>query len=174
MALPHLDELAAATRQAAEAVDPTAYLLADHAWMRTVIDAYRGLVGVATERARVRADAAELLRLLDLHIRKEEEAYFPAIEEIMLELGQGSTFDMYGEHDAIRIRFDELLQALDEGTGAGTAYPALSRALLIHFENEEELIFAEAPQHLSSDACAEILTRFAAIDNGATPPATTA
>jgi hypothetical protein len=161
--LPGLNELAAKTNAAAEAVDPTAYLLADHDWLRFVIDIYHGLAGIAAERTRVQADAAELLRLLELHIRKEEEAYFPAIESVMEELGQGSTFDMYGEHDAIRIRFDELLTALAEGVGIGPAYGALSRSILIHFENEEELIFAEAPQHLSPEVRATILEHFAAI-----------
>jgi iron-sulfur cluster repair protein YtfE (RIC family) len=161
--LPGLNELAEKTRAAIAEVDPTAYLLADHDWLRSVLDFYHGLAGIAAERPRVQTDAVEVLRLLELHIRKEEEAYFPAIESVMEELGQGSTFDMYGEHDAIRIRFDELLAALSEGTGIGPAYGALSRSLLIHFENEEELIFAEAPQHLSSETCAAILEQFAAI-----------
>jgi iron-sulfur cluster repair protein YtfE (RIC family) len=162
--LPALDELAANTRAAAEANDPTAYLLAEHAWLRAVLDIYHGLVGIAAERPRVQADAVEMLRLLDLHIRKEEEVYFPAIESVMEELGQGSTFDMYGEHDAIRIRFDEFLSALAEGPGIGSAYGALTRSLLIHFENEEELIFAEAPQHLSSEARTAILEKLSVID----------
>ena len=163
MALPRLDELTAATEAAIEAVDPTAYLLADHDWLRSLIEIYRGLAVVEAERGRVKVDAVEILRLLDIHIRKEEEAYFPAIEGVMEELGQGSTFDMYGEHDAIRIRFDELLTALEKGSGIGGAYGALARSLLIHFENEEELIFAEAPEHLSQDTRAEILAKFATI-----------
>jgi hypothetical protein len=86
----------------------------------------------------------------------------------MEELGQGSTFDMYGEHDAIRIRADELQTAIAGGLGIDGAFSAFARSLLIHFENEEELIFAEAPGHLDPDARVEILAKFAAL---AGPPA---
>ncbi len=163
MALPGLEELAAGTRAATEAIDPTGYLLSEHSWRRDVVEVYRKLAGLEAERARVQTDAAQLMRQLELHIRKEEDAYFPAIEPVMVELGQGSTFDMYGEHDAIRIRLDELTKALSEGSGVGSAYAAFARALLIHFDKEEDLIFVEAPQHLSEETCRTILEQFAMI-----------
>jgi hypothetical protein len=158
--LPGLDDLATKTSAANEAADPTSFLLADHAWLRDVIDAYRPLASAANRLSEVREAITDLKPLLDLHIRREEDAFFPAIEPFMIESGQGSTFDMYGEHDAIRIRLEQLLGALGQGVGAGSAYAAFSRSLLVHFENEEELIFAEAPQHLTHESCRDILKRF--------------
>jgi iron-sulfur cluster repair protein YtfE (RIC family) len=157
MTLPWLHELSVKTRQAVADVDPTAYLLADHDWLRSVLEAYRPVVGNSVERKRIHGDVLELQTALDLHIRREEDAYFPAIENVMEELGQGSTFDMYGEHDAIRIRLDELLQALSEGIGAPGAFAAFVRSLVIHFENEEELLFADAPSHLSMERRHQVL-----------------
>jgi iron-sulfur cluster repair protein YtfE (RIC family) len=158
--LPGLDDLAAKTSAATVAVDPTSFLLADHAWLRDVLETYRPLASAADHLDEVREAITDLKPLLDLHIRREEDAFFPAIEPFMIESGQGSIFDMYGEHDAIRIRLDQLLGALGQGVGAGSAYAAFSRSLLVHFENEEELIFAEASQHLSPGACGDILKRF--------------
>jgi iron-sulfur cluster repair protein YtfE (RIC family) len=160
MTLPGLDELSAQIQQALGNVDPTAYLIADHNWLRSVLAAYRGQVAVDSEREQVVTDVEALQNAIDVHIRKEEEAYFPAIEGAMEELGQGSTFDMYGEHDAIRIRLEELLQALSDGSGIQDAFGALTRSLTVHFENEEELIFAEAPAHLSIDQRQTILEQF--------------
>jgi hypothetical protein len=161
MMLPGVEELSANTQQAMEALDPTAFLLADHVWLRAVLTAYRSLVRIDGERDAVREGMEELSVALDLHIRREEEVYFPAVEDVMVELGQGSTFDMYGEHDAIRIRLEELLKTLRDGVpGAVSAFGALSRSLLIHFENEEELIFAEVPERLSEETCRVILQGF--------------
>ena len=160
MALPGLGELTADTQKALDALDPTAYLLAGHAWLRSVIATYRTLVRDG-ERAGLVADMEELSTALELHIRREEEAYFPAVEEVMVESGQGSTFDMYGEHDAIRIRLGELLDTLSKGApDASSAFGAFSRSLLVHFENEEELIFAEVPGHLSEEQRRDILRQF--------------
>jgi hemerythrin HHE cation binding domain-containing protein len=161
MTLPGLDELATNTQKALNAVDPTEFLLAEHAWLRSVMSTYRTVIRDG-ECASLVADVEDLSAALELHIRREEEAYFPAVEDVMAELGQGSTFDMYGEHDAIRIRMGELLKTLAEGMpSAGSAFGAFSRSLLIHFENEEELIFAEVPEHLSDETRQDILQEFA-------------
>ncbi|HXF51602.1 MAG TPA: hemerythrin domain-containing protein [Dehalococcoidia bacterium] len=161
--LPGLDVLEAKRRAATEQEDPTAFLLADHEWLRDLLETYRSALKSEDRLDEVRAAMVELRPLLDVHIRLEEEAYFPAIEPLMKEIGQGSTFDMYGEHDAIRIRFDQLLEALERGNGAAAAYAALARSLLVHFENEEDLIFAEAPKHLTPEARREVLDKFDSI-----------
>ena len=163
MTLPGLDELEARARSAAEALDPTALLLADHDWLRGVLETYRPLARRGERLSEVHAGIHALEPLLDLHIRREEDAFFPAVEEFMRETGQGSTFDMYGEHDAIRIRLEQLLTALDSQAPVGDAFAALSRSLLVHFENEEELIFAEAPRHLTPESSRVILQKFAAL-----------
>jgi hemerythrin-like domain-containing protein len=162
--LPGLDLLEAKTRAATQAEDPTAVLLADHDWLRDLLDEYRQLARRGERLAEVREAMLELQPRLELHIRREEEAYFPAVEEFMQEAGQGSTFDMYGEHDAIKIRLEQLLVALGRDSGAADAFGALARSLLIHFENEEELIFAEAPQHLTEQTRREVTRKFEALE----------
>ena len=160
MQLPGYDELRANVARANEAVDPTAILLADHEWLRFLLDYYHSLIGQADRLSETR-EAIETLRpRLELHIRREEEVYFPAVEPFVLASGRGSTVDMYGEHDAIRIRIDELLMALGSQSNAAKAYGAFSRSLLNHFDNEEELVFTDAPQQLSMEARAEILGGF--------------
>jgi hemerythrin-like domain-containing protein len=163
MTLPGLEQLAAKTRVAIEATDPVAILLADHEWLRDVLEVYRAQIQRGEDLAEVHGAVRELKPRLDLHIRREEEAFFPAIETYMQESGRGSTFDMYGEHDAIRIRMDELLIALDQNVSTNAVFGAFARSILIHFENEEELIFAEAPEHLSRESRREILDKFTAL-----------
>jgi iron-sulfur cluster repair protein YtfE (RIC family) len=163
--LPGLYVLEEKTLAATNAEDPTALLLADHEWLRTVIEEYRVKVRSPELLAEVHKAMLELKPALELHIKREEEAYFPALEEYMQESGQGSTFDMYGEHDAIKIRMEQLLQALHQPAGARDAYSALARSLLVHFENEEELIFAEAPSHLTDEARRSILQLFSSLQD---------
>ena len=161
--LPGLDDLTEKIRSAVSEDDPTAFLLAEHDWLRDVLDVYRNELQTPGRLAEIHAAMLDLKPKLELHIRREEEAFFPAIEEFMQESGQGSTFDMYGEHDAIRIRMEELLRALDRPSMESSAYSAFSRSLLVHFENEEELIFAEAPSHLSESARRDVLRQFEAM-----------
>lgn len=158
-----LDVLEEKVRLAIAAGDPTAYLLAEHQWLRDLLDAYRSQARAGDQLAEVLAAMREMKPLLEMHIRYEEEAYFPALEDFMQEAGQGSMFDLYGEHDVIKLRLEQLLDALATGSGSGSAYGAFSHSLIVHFENEEDLIFAEAPGHLSADAGREILQAFAAL-----------
>lgn len=167
--LPGLDTLETKIRAATEAEDPTALLLADHDWLRDLLETYRERVRSDERLKEVYEAIRELKPRLELHIRREEEAYFPAIEEFIVESGQGSTFDMYGEHDAIKIRLEQLLTALERQSGVVDAYGALRRSLLIHFENEEDLIFREAPQHLTMEARREVMRRFEALEAEAKP-----
>jgi hypothetical protein len=165
--LPGSDEQAAARRSALDAVDPTAYLLADHAWLRGVIAELRPASSLPSALPALRESAAALVPRIETHIRLEEEAYFPAIEAAMQALGQGSTFDMYGEHDAIRIRSEELIEALGRTNDVPHAFANFARSLLIHFDNEEELVFAEAPESLTAMQRREIIEHFGQIDAAA-------
>ena len=126
-----------------QANDPAALLIADHAWLRLVLDELQPLSHQAGRFIALRDDILELAPAIEAHIRLEEDAFFPAIEPIMRELGQGSTEDMYGEHDGIRIRIDELLRAFHSTEDVAQAYANFSRSLVVHFDNEEELIFAK-------------------------------
>ena len=62
----------------------------------------------------------------------------------MLEAGQGSTFDLYGEHDAIRIRRAQLAEAVASRADIPGAFAAFARSISVHFDNEEELVFPAA------------------------------
>jgi hypothetical protein len=35
--------------------------------------------------------------------------------------------------------------------------------VLIHFDNEEELIFTDVPEHLTEEMCSDILAKFASL-----------
>lgn len=155
--LPALDQAIAA---AEAANDPAGLLLAEHEWLRQVLDELQPLSLQAGRFSQLREDILELAPVLDTHIKLEEDAFFPAIEPIMRRLGRGSTEDMYGEHDAIRIRIDELLAVFHTTGDVATAYANFVRSLVVHFENEEELIFADAPQHLDVPTRQQILEMF--------------
>lgn len=161
--LPGLDDLEAKTQAATRAADPTACLQADHDWLRAALEVYRPLARSDESLDEVQAAVLALKPRLELHILREEEAYFPALEEFMREAGQGSMFDMYGEHDMINIRLEQLLRALDTRSAVGGAYSEFARALSIHFENEEDLIFEEAPSHLTEEASRTVLDQFEAL-----------
>jgi len=158
--LPGYQDHETARLAAEEANDPAALLLADHAWLRLVIDELQPLSQQAGQFIQLRENVLELAPAIEAHIRQEEEAFFPAIEQIMRELGQGSTEDMLGEHDAIRIRIDELLKAFHTAADVGHAYANFARSLLVHFDNEEELIFEEAPKRLDWETRQQLLERF--------------
>jgi len=148
-----------AIAQALRDIDPSAFLLADHAWLRVVLDALDPGSGQYVD---LHEKLEQLVPSIELHIRQEEEFFFPAVEPVMKELGTGSTEDMYGEHDAIRIRIDELFRAFHSPTDINRAYDSFVRSLLVHFENEEELIFAEAPSHLSEMTRREVIAQIEA------------
>jgi len=142
--LPGSERHAAARAAAAEANDPAALLIADHEWLRLVVDELRPMSQQAGQFNALRDDILQLAAAIELHIRLEEDAFFPAIEPIIRKLGQGSTEDMYGEHDGIRIRIDELLRSFHLSGDVTHAYLNFVRSVVVHFDNEEELIFAKA------------------------------
>jgi hypothetical protein len=67
---------------------------------------------------------------------------------------------MYGEHDAIRIRIEEFQDALVRGRDLTSALAALRRALVVHFDNEEELFFYGPAEQLTQEARRQVLARF--------------
>lgn len=111
MSLPALETLYADVALAKRSNDPTGLLLVEHAWTRLVLDELGERLR-DSEEGLASAGVDELGKFIDLHIRREEEAFFPALEPIAQEIGLGSTSDMYGEHDAIRIRLGELQEAI--------------------------------------------------------------
>ena len=162
--LPHANDHKRARTKAIEAVDPASYLLADHAWLRSVLGDLEHLSDESGRLGELHAGILELAPLIDTHIRLEEEAFFPAIEEFVRKSRRGSTEDMYGEHDAIRIRLEQLLAALSHyGSTASAELAAFSRSLLNHFDNEEELLFTDLLDQLSDATRQDVLSKFASI-----------
>jgi hemerythrin-like domain-containing protein len=168
MALPGTEKLAENLAVAVQANDPTGFLLADHEWTRDILDVFRasavnGALMLSTE------DVEELVSFIDLHIRREEDAYFPALESIVRQMRLGSTEEMYGEHDAIRICLEELQHAVARRDEVTSQLAALRRSLLVHFENEEELYFREPASRLTDEARREVITGFEALAKAGRP-----
>ena len=156
------ERLEAAQLEAVNSGDATAFLMAEHDWLRSVLEEMKARVS-GRQFELLRTSLPSVSQRLDLHIRKEEEVPFPAIEPQMLESGQGSTFDMYGEHDAIRIRRDELVRALEAQSDISGSFAALERSITIHFDNEEDLIFADAPGWLTQEQGAILIQQMQAL-----------
>ena len=64
MALPDLAKLAEDTQAARHENDPTAFLLAEHAWLRTVLDALKPRIRMRDEQSSLQSDIAELQSML--------------------------------------------------------------------------------------------------------------
>jgi len=160
------ERLTEAQQEATNAGDATGFLIAEHEWLRAALYDLRSMAETADADAGAEAFGAylgEVSAQLDLHIRKEEEVFFLAIEPQMLEEGQGSTFDMYGEHDAIRIRRDELVAAVGKRAGIRGAFASFARSITVHFENEEELVFADAPGWITKEQGADLISKMQAL-----------
>ncbi|GBD13559.1 hypothetical protein HRbin24_01591 [bacterium HR24] len=148
-----LADLAARRLAACRAGDPTGILMADHEWLRPALAELRA-------RARDGVDASALERLVsaiwevvDSHSRVEEELYFPAVDRLLAEAGRPNpmVMAMAAEHDALPDRRRQLLEALAAGRDPLPAIDAFSRALLVHFDNEEDLVFEDAREVLKGE-----------------------
>lgn len=146
--------------------DPTAVLLAEHAWLRSILleldKALRR--DTSADRPRLRSQLEPLRGLLELHIRREEDLYFPAVEPLLGSGGKEAIADMYGEHDAIRIRFDQFAEALHAGQEVAPALRGLEKSLVVHFDNEEELIFEEVAGRLTRESGRELVASMQRIE----------
>ncbi len=164
--VPHLGEwelFVQATEQAARDGDPVGILMAEHEWLRSIIaETDRSLdEGASLGSQERREQQAVIWGHIDSHIRKEEEAVFPALDVAFADIGRTDvqSEDMYGEHDAIRMRYEQLQDVLDAGKEPDTAYRHLWRALTIHFDNEEEYLFYPGRHLLSGEPAAAIVKR---------------
>jgi iron-sulfur cluster repair protein YtfE (RIC family) len=122
---------------------------------------------------------------VELHARKEDEAFFPAVEAV-LGSGFGPTEVMRSEHRTIRAQ-GELLQKtlrelrtidhpaleakrealrvlLEPGPTDGLALPKTAREILelldTHFAKEEQILFPLARQILDATAKASVAAAF--------------
>lgn len=162
-ALPPLETLAERRCQTYANMDPTATLLVEHEWLEESLLVLRA-------SARHGADAVRRVfdifsAVLDVHIRKEEHAYFPALTAAYAVAGRNPSIidDMIGEHDGVNIRRDEVESALAGGRPLDRAAAAFAHALVVHFENEEGWVLEGAAALLGEGAAAVVET-FRALD----------
>jgi hemerythrin-like domain-containing protein len=171
------------TPEPAETLVPAVALLvrehdAARDWLATLIAAVANLANDAAGALTAVDDAIAFLRGgLELHIAREEGPLFPLLKA---ELPRGDRLidEMVAEHDLIRMKRDDLREALEELLAGHddvrddlAALQALARAnapvqalahaaadlaekMRVHFENEEELVFPLAPRLLDAAALA--------------------
>ncbi len=121
---------------------PAAALLAEHAWLE---EALLSLAELAGERTAFLDAFGTVAAVLALHIRKEEEVYFPPLREAYATLGRDAAVidEMLGEHDGIALRRQAVESAPDEPGALERALRGLTHALAVHFENEEESVLRD-------------------------------
>jgi len=160
--LPSLDSLAERRRDTYGRNDPTATLVAEHEWLENALIALRTMANCP---GRMGPALATVLHELDIHIRKEEDVYFPALAAAYEAAGRnrGIVDDMIGEHDGIRVRREELDSAITHQRPLDRALAAFNHALAVHFEHEEDWLLAGAAELLATRA-ANIAEAFERLD----------
>ena len=179
--------------------DPIDVLLEEHREILAQIDGLRGVVRDLESRGEagvpealpVLGDAGRMMatRLLD-HARKEDEALFPALEEV-LGRGAGATAVMRAEHVEIRARAELFRKTLHElervehpaivaggaelsalaavGASAARLRDAARKVielLDLHFGKEEDILFPMARQVLSPHELAAVARKMEAMEQG--------
>jgi regulator of cell morphogenesis and NO signaling len=173
--------------------DPIALLLEEHAAImaevaplrRAVADLKRrGEAALPGARAALAAVGEMMGTRLLAHARREDEALFPALEQVFG--GSGPTAVMRLEHQAETFRrtlreLEEVEhpaivaggEALRTMVAAGASAGALRatgaeiiRLLDLHFAKEEDILFPMARQLLSRQALEEVARRFEALEGG--------
>lgn len=159
MNIGNYEEFARDLAQARANEDPTALLLADHKWLRTALRQLETLLAESGEAAisALRDDLGEMATLIAVHMRQEEDAYFPAVRPLVSEEARKWIATAYPEHDTIRDCQEDFLNDIDEGTSLSIDFRAYQSALSQHFTNEEEFIFPEVPAILAKDAAKRLL-----------------
>lgn len=164
-ALPDPDLLFQQREAAYARTDPTAALLAEHAWLE---EAVLALADIAGGDPPVFLDAfGTLAAVLALHIRKEEGQYFPALREAYAGRGRDAAVidEMVGEHDGIALRRQAVESAPDEPGALERVVRGLTHALAVHFENEEELVLGDGTEVLG-DRNGAVVAGFRSLDRG--------
>ena len=183
--------------------DPIEHLLDEHREIMTEIDRLRDAVRDLEARgdAAVPASLSALQSVGEMmatrllaHAKKEDEALFPALEDVFGRTG-GPTAVMRREHRDIHAqaeRFRETLRVLEEvehpaivaggaklrTMAAGSASAADLRAaglevirlLDLHFAKEEDILFPMARQALSEQSMAEVASKMEEIGAGGGAP----
>jgi regulator of cell morphogenesis and NO signaling len=179
--------------------DPIARLLEEHAAImaevaplrRAVADLERrGEAALPGARTALAAVAHMMGTCLLAHARREDEALFPALEQVF-GAGGGPTAVMRLEHQEIHAQAETFRRTLREfeevehpaivaggealrtmvATGASAAAlratgAEILRLLDLHFAKEEDILFPMARELLSRQALEEVAGRFEALESG--------
>lgn len=142
--------------------DPTALLMSEHNWLRTVLASVEKVLRIDAETAlaSLESNLQKVKAFMYVHIRKEEDIYFPALESQLA--AEGLAVDLqslYAEHDAVQEWQDRFLHTLISAKGVLPAFYSFHNALVRHFNNEEELVFERAPAMLTPEAGREMVEK---------------
>lgn len=178
--------------------DPIQHLLDEHVVilarfeeLQAAVDAVRtdGEDALATQLDTFRAIGEMMATQLHRHARKEDEAFFPAIEAV-LGAAQGPTTVMRAEHQQIyaqgallrdtlyqlnevehpqieanRDRLRELARIGKSGAALADTGAEILHLVHMHFEKEEQVLFPMAREMLSAETMDRIADAMAAIDS---------
>jgi hemerythrin-like domain-containing protein len=138
---------------AAAAGDPTAMLMADHNWIRTIFDEMtRRMANDQSSIAELLPGLKEMATALDVHIRQEEDVYFPAVKPRVSGRAKTWIAAAFPEHEVIRMTEDDFLDAVERRRDLTTDFRSFHSALIQHLDNEEEFIFPEVTANLDHEA----------------------
>ena len=152
--------------RAAATGDPTGILLADHNWIRTVLDELtRRMTADPSSIREPLSDLRHMAKMLDTHIRQEEDVYFPEVRPLVSDRARTWIAAAFPEHEVIRMTEDDFLEAIERRRDLVTDFRAFHSALVQHLDNEEEFIFPEVTANLNEEmarALAVAMLRLAA------------
>jgi hemerythrin-like domain-containing protein len=133
--------------------DPTAMLMVDHEWLRAALAELRQRALSGVEAAEFAEVVGLVWQVVDEHSRLEEELYLDAVDEALSRHGRQNPMvqAMKAEHDALPDRYRQLQAALSGQGDVVRALDGLTRALLVHFDNEEDLVFQEAQEVVTGE-----------------------
>lgn len=139
--------------EATTADDPTAMLVADHNWIRTIF--HELTRHMTTDPQEIRAllpGLQHMEKLLDNHIRQEEDIYFPAVKSLVSDRAKTWIAAAFPEHEVIRMTEDDFLDSVERRRDLNTDFRSFQSALIQHLDNEEEFIFPEVTANLDREA----------------------
>lgn len=139
--------------EASTAGDPTAMLVADHNWIRTIFDEMtRRMAADQSSIAELLPGLKEMAAALEVHIRQEEDIYFPAVKPLVSDRARTWIAAAFPEHEVIRMTEDDFLDAVERRKDLDTDFRSFQSALIQHLDNEEEFIFPEVTANLDREA----------------------
>lgn len=147
--------------------DPTAMLVADHNWIRTIFHELTRHMTADPQGVRALLPGLQHMgKLLDIHIHQEEDVYFPAVKPLVSDRAKTWIAAAFPEHEVIRMTEDDFLESVERRKDLTTDFRSFQSALIQHLDNEEEFIFPEVTANLDYEAArglAQEMQRLAAV-----------